>query len=113
MRLNADDIVRSLDADDTFPLFNFLSIGYSGNITPIEAVMQWLVYEIYFRLLLTSWATKPLRQLYPDLSAESAASNAARVEYVEIRSHLALLTMSSIIAIHGLNPRSKDDADHA
>ena len=56
---------------------------------------------------------KPLRQLYPDLNAESTASNVARVEYVGIRSYLALLTISSIIAIHGLNPRSKNDADHA
>ncbi|KAH7317217.1 hypothetical protein BKA65DRAFT_111198 [Rhexocercosporidium sp. MPI-PUGE-AT-0058] len=40
----------------------------------------------------------PLRQLYPDPNAESTASNAARVD---------------IIAIHGLNPRSKNDRDHA
>ncbi|PVH70814.1 hypothetical protein DL98DRAFT_521398, partial [Cadophora sp. DSE1049] len=40
----------------------------------------------------------PLRQLYPDSNAESRASNAARVD---------------IIAVHGLNPRSKNDRDHA
>jgi len=35
------------------------------------------------------------------------------VEYVAYPSVLTLLTTCSIIAVHGLNPRSKKDADHA
>ncbi|KAH6669946.1 hypothetical protein B0J14DRAFT_640925 [Halenospora varia] len=40
----------------------------------------------------------PLRQLYPNPNAESRPNNAARVD---------------IIAVHGLNPRSRNDRDHA
>jgi len=40
----------------------------------------------------------PLRQLYPDPNDKSAASNVAKVD---------------ILAVHGLNPRSKNDTDHA
>ena len=56
---------------------------------------------------------KPLRQLYPNLNAKSTTSIAARVEYVANCLRLTPLTISSIIAVHGLNPRSKNDAEHA
>lgn len=56
---------------------------------------------------------KPLRQLYPDLNAKSTTNITARVEYVAICLRLTPLTISSIIAVHGLNPRSKNDAEHA
>ena len=42
-----------------------------------------------------------------------ASGDAPKVEYVTYPFALALLTRSSIIAVHGLNPRSKDAADHA
>jgi hypothetical protein len=63
-----------------------------------------------FILLLTSWATKPLRQLYPDPNAESTASNAARIEYVGICSHLALLIKQALINAH-INPKYKPVKD--
>src|SRR5436190_22233001 len=43
----------------------------------------------------------------------SGSGDAAKVEYVARLSTVTLLTVFSIIAVHGLNPRSKKDADHA
>jgi hypothetical protein len=57
-------------------------------------------------------AIQPLRQLYPDTKS-TASGDAAIVEYVAYPSVLTLLIIYSIIAIHGLNPRSKKDTDHA
>lgn len=54
---------------------------------------------------------QPLRQLYPD--PKSISDGAVKVEYVTRPSYVTLLTTSSIIAVHGLNPRSKKDTDHA
>jgi triacylglycerol esterase/lipase EstA (alpha/beta hydrolase family) len=66
----------------------------------------------YPLLASTHAGTQPLRQLYPDPKSNSSG-DAAKVEYVALPSTVTLLTVFSIIAIHGLNPRSKDDADHA
>ena len=55
---------------------------------------------------------KPLRQLCPD-PKPSGSRDAAKVEYVARPFTVTLLTVFSIIAVHGLNPRSKKDADHA
>ena len=54
---------------------------------------------------------QPLRQLYPD--PESTSDGIVKVEYATRPSCVPLLTSSSIIAVHGLNPRSKKDTDHA
>ncbi|PMD15703.1 hypothetical protein NA56DRAFT_753751 [Hyaloscypha hepaticicola] len=54
---------------------------------------------------------EPLRQLFPD--PKSSSDVIAKVEYVTRPSYVILLTPSSIIAVHGLNPRSKNDTDHA
>lgn len=54
---------------------------------------------------------QPLRQLYPDPA--STSDDTAKVEYVTRPSYVSLLTISSIFAVHGLNPRSKKDTDHA
>ena len=56
---------------------------------------------------------KPLRQLYPDPNANDTARNTAHVEYVPSHLRLTSLTKSSIIAVHGLNPGSGNDIDHA
>jgi hypothetical protein len=56
--------------------------------------------------------TQPLRQLYPDPSS-IVLGEVAKVEYVVQLSTVSLLIVFSIIAVHGLNPRSKNDADHA
>lgn len=60
-------------------------------------------------------AAQPLRKLYSvsDLNAESRPDNVVRVEYVRRSLIITMLIMSSIIAVHGLNPRSKKDRDHA
>jgi triacylglycerol esterase/lipase EstA (alpha/beta hydrolase family) len=60
----------------------------------------------------THAGTQPLRQLYPGPKS-SALGDAAKVEYVAHPFTVTLLTLLSIIAVHGLNPRSKNDADHA
>jgi triacylglycerol esterase/lipase EstA (alpha/beta hydrolase family) len=54
---------------------------------------------------------QPLRQLYPD--PKSTSDGTAKVEYVTRPSYVTLLTTSSIIVVHGLNPRSKKDTAHA
>jgi hypothetical protein len=54
---------------------------------------------------------QPLRQLYPN--PESTSDGTAKVEYITRPSYVTLLTTSSIITVHGLNPRSKKDTDHA
>jgi hypothetical protein len=48
---------------------------------------------------------QPLRQLYPDPKLTS--DDTAKVKYVTRPSYVTLLTTSRIIAVHGLNPRSK------
>jgi hypothetical protein len=60
----------------------------------------------------TYTGTQPLRQLYPNTKS-TASGDAVIVECVAYSSVLTLLTTCSIIAVHGLNPRSKKDADHA
>ena len=54
---------------------------------------------------------QPLRQLYPD--PKSTLDGTFKVEYVTHPSCVTMLTVLSIIAVHGLNPRSKKDTDHA
>ena len=54
---------------------------------------------------------QPLRQLYPDPKSTSDAT--IKAEYVTCPSYVTMLTVLSIIAVHGLNPRSKKDIDHA
>jgi hypothetical protein len=44
---------------------------------------------------------------------KSTLDGTAKVEYVTRPFYVTLLTTSSIIAVHGLNPRSKKDTDHA
>jgi len=53
----------------------------------------------------------PLRQLYPDPKLTS--DDTTKVEYVIHPSYVTLLTTATIIAVYGLNPRSKNDTDHA
>ena len=55
---------------------------------------------------------KPLRQLYPP--EESENDEQPRVESVPSFARLSLwLTLCSIVAVHGLNPYSKSDEQHA
>ena len=54
---------------------------------------------------------QPLRQLYPD--PKLTPDGTAKAEYVTHPSYVTLLTTSSIIVVHGLNPRSKKDTAHA
>jgi hypothetical protein len=71
-----------------------------------------MVSELLRTLASTHAGTQPLRQLYPHPNS-GASGDDAKVEYATRHSTVTMLTVFSIIAIHGLNPRSKKDADHA